>query len=193
MAAITISSGTIKIGTTVYHGLNYEAWSNNGETIYISRKSEPLNQGAIFRIKSGDASSTTINGVTYSTVDSWIKAFNKLSVDGGSAITSTETITLAGGGNETDSSLTVTVGQYGTVGYQFTDVSLVADCTIDIEVNYDNTNWVTMTNLSGNDVTGVLVKSDTLVFNLVDIAVGTRIRPKFITDTTGDVAVTITA
>ena len=190
MSAITISSGTITIGSTVYHGLNYEAWSNDGSLIFVSRQSTPLTREPICRITAALLSSYTINGVTYTTTSAWIKAFNRALLDG-AAVTTTESVTLAGGGNETDTDLTVTIGKNGSVLYQFVDVSLGADCTIDMEESGDGTNWVQMINLSGNDVTGVLVQSDTLIFNLVDIAAGTQIRPKFVTNTTGAVTVTI--
>ena len=190
MAAITISSGTITIGTTVYHGLCYEAWSNDGSLIYVSRTSSPLTKEPILRVTSDLLSSYTIDGVTYTTTSAWIKAFNRALVDG-AAVTETESVTLAGGGNETDSDLTVTVGANNTVLYQFVDVSLAADCTISMEESGNGTNWVTMINLSGNEVLGVLEQSGTLIFNLVDLATGTHVRPKFETNTTGGITVTI--
>ena len=101
-------------------------------------------------------------------------------------------VTLAGGGNETFSYLTRKC-LYETYHLQLVDKDsggLADNCTVNLEVSIDNENWDTLTDASGEDVTGTLSTSGTLQFPLSLIPKGMLIRPKFVTDTTGTITVT---
>jgi hypothetical protein len=174
--------------------LNYEAFQieKNGSINEIHIQSMSKEKLILYQFT--DVSLLTLNGVVYSTAQEFVAAFNAIvgSLIGiGGRLTSTVDVTLAGGGSEVFSGLTKTVGGSGAVGYQLVDTDILADCTVNMEISFDGTNWQTMTDSAGDDVTGVLSQSGQLQFPLVDIPSGASIRPKFVTDTTGDLVVTI--
>lgn len=101
-------------------------------------------------------------------------------------------VTLAGGGNETFAALTRQVLRK-TYGVQFVDAAtggIGATLTITMEVSYDGSNWETLVDSAGNDVTGTLAQSGQLQFHHVTIPHGAYVRPKFVTDTTGKLTMT---
>lgn len=104
----------------------------------------------------------------------------------------TEEITMAGGGSETFSVLTrPSNGQ--NQGWQFVDDAdsgVSTTVTINLEISYDESNWVTLVDSGGDDVTGTLASAGAAVFSLSDLPMGAYIRPKFVTDATGTIAVT---
>lgn len=101
-----------------------------------------------------------------------------------------KTITMAGGGNETFADLKRGISDNGSIGIKFVDSSILATVTINMEISYDGSDWATLVDADGDNVTGTLASSGELTFSLVDIPPGAQVRPKFVTDTTGDIVVT---
>ena len=103
----------------------------------------------------------------------------------------TKSVTLTAGGNKTFSSLTrPATGQ--NQGWQFTDDAdsgVSTTVTINLEISYDEETWTTLVDGAGDDVTGTLASAGTAVFSLSDVPMGAYIRPKFVTDATGTIAV----
>lgn len=96
-------------------------------------------------------------------------------------------VTLAGGGNETFDALTRKCFN-GTYAAEIKDAAsggIGGTVTINLEVALDD-QWETMTDDTDADITGDLTQSGSLQFHVVDIPVGARVRPKFVTDQTGD-------
>ena len=104
----------------------------------------------------------------------------------------TKSVTLTAGGNKTFASLTRAATGMNQ-GWQFKDAAtggVSTTVTINLEISYDETNWVTLVDGGGEDVTGTLASAGTAVFSLSDVPMGAYIRPKFVTDATGTVVVT---
>ena len=102
----------------------------------------------------------------------------------------TNTVTLTAGGNKTFSELTRGITSLGTIGLEFVgDSGLSTTVTVLMQIRY-GTEWVTLVDSAGSDVTGTVAASGTLVFSNVNVPAGADIRPLFVTNATGDIDVT---
>jgi hypothetical protein len=100
-------------------------------------------------------------------------------------------VTLAAGGNKTFNSLT-RPSNGGMMGWQIVDDAdsgVSTTVTINLEISYDETNWVTLVDSGGEDVTADLASAGSVAFSLSDVPQGAYIRPKFVTSATGTVNV----
>lgn len=110
--------------------------------------------------------------------------------DNGPYVVSIETVAITAGGNKTFTAATYLVNS-GGMGISLVDSGdLADDTTVNMEISYDGTNFETMTDSAGEDITGIIIQDSFIQFSLTDIPPGAIVRPKFVTNTTGDVVVT---
>ena len=106
----------------------------------------------------------------------------------------TDTVVLTAGGDKTFTALTRGIGSQRTYGIQLVAGTLTTTpVTVTMQISYDGTNFVTMTDNDDTDITFTVASAGTPVLSLVDIPYEALVRPSFTTDSTGSIVVTIFA